>query len=189
MQTENRVHFYQIFLLMSKEDCYELGYIVKPLGLKGEMAVILDVDFPEDYEDLESVFVEINGGLVPYEVEALKISGSKISMVLEEINSVEKAEKLRGKKLFLPLEELPDLEEGEYYLHELVGYQVIDKQHGQLGQVSMIYNLPAQDLLAVMHKGAEVMIPMNEAIVKDINHETKTIQTDLPDGLLEIYTN
>jgi 16S rRNA processing protein RimM len=174
---------------MSKDECYELGYIVKPLGLKGEMAVVLDVDIPEDYEDLETIFVEINGSLVPYIVEALKVNGSKISLVLEEINSVEKAEKLRTKKLYLPLEELPTLEEGEYYLHELVGYQVIDKQHGQIGEVSLIYNLPAQDLLAVMHKGVEVMIPMNEAIVKEINHETKTINTDLPDGLLEIYTN
>jgi 16S rRNA processing protein RimM len=174
---------------MNKEDCYELGYIVKPLGLKGEMAVMLDVDFPEDYQDLESIFIEINGSLVPHTVDFLKINGNKISLQLEDINSVEKAEKLRTKKLYLPLEELPELEDGEYYLHELVGYQVIDKEHGQIGEVQVIYNLPAQDLLAVTHKGVEVMIPMNEAIIKEINHTQKTIYTQLPEGLLEIYTN
>lgn len=174
---------------MSKEECYELGYIVKPLGLKGEMAVILDVDDIEDYADLESVLVEESGALVPYPVKSLRINGSKIAILLDEINTIEKAEKLRGKKLYLPLEELPELDEGAYYLHELVGYQVVDSVHGQLGEVTVIYNLPAQDLLAMTYKNVEVMIPVNEAIIKEVNHETKVIHTELPDGLLEIYTN
>lgn len=174
---------------MNKEECYELGYIVKPLGLKGEMSVILDVDDAKDYEDLEAVFVEIDASLVPYNVSSMRINGSKIFMSLEEINSIEKAEKLRSKKLYLPLEELPELAEGEYYLHELVGYEVIDKQHGAIGTVTVIYNLPAQDLLAVMHQNIEVMIPITEAIVKEIDHDQKTIQTELPDGLLEVYKN
>jgi 16S rRNA processing protein RimM len=49
--------------------------------------------------------------------------------------------------------------------------------------------LPAQDLLAVMHKGVEVMIPINEAIVLEVIHQTKSIRTNLPEGLLEVYTN
>ena len=174
---------------MSKEECYELGYIAKTIGLKGEVAVVLDVDSIEDYEDLESVLIEIEGELVPYTVEQVNIRNNKISMRFGKIDVIEKAEKLRGKKIYLPLEDLAPLSEGEYYLHELVGYQVDDINHGQIGTVSLIYNLPAQDLLAVMHKGVEVMIPINEAIVLEVIHETKSIRTNLPEGLLEVYTN
>ena len=42
---------------MKKEDCYELGYISKTKGLDGEVYVQLDVDEPEDYQNLESLFV------------------------------------------------------------------------------------------------------------------------------------
>jgi 16S rRNA processing protein RimM len=173
---------------MNKEDCYELGYIAKPVGLNGELAVLLDVDMADDYEDLESVLIEINGSLVPYIIEEVKFKGNKISFVLEDIDTLEKAEKLRGKKLFLPLEELPELGEGAFYLHELIGYEVKDKHKGTIGQVKLIYNLPAQDLLAVDYKGIEVMIPTHQDIMLSVEHEEKTIWVNLPKGLLEVYT-
>lgn len=174
---------------MSKEECYELGYIAKTIGLKGEVAVVLDVDDVEDYEDLDSILIEIDGELVPYKVEKVNIRTNKTSMRFGGIDIIEKAEKLRGKKLYLPLDTLESLEEGAYYLHELVGYQVDDANHGLIGTVNVIYNLPGQDLLALMYKGVEVMIPINEAIILEVIHESKLIKTNLPEGLLEIYTN
>ncbi len=174
---------------MTKEECYELGYIAKPIGLKGDVAIVLDVDFPEDYEDLESVLIEVDGALIPFVVAAVHFRGNKMSMKLAEITSIEQAEKLRSKKLYLPLTELPELEEGQYYLHQLVGYQIDDINLGNIGKVKLIYNLPAQDLLAVIYKGVEAMIPINNSIILAVNHETKSIKTNLPDGLLEVYAN
>lgn len=174
---------------MNKEDYYELGYIAKPVGLNGELAVILDVDDVEDYEDLESIFIEVNGDLVPYLVKEVKFKGNKVSLILEDINSIEKAEKLRGKKLYLPVEELPELEEGSYYLHELIGYQVFDHIRGYIGNVKLIYNLPTQDLLAVEVQGTEVMIPTHEDIMVEVKQEERRINVQLPEGLLEIYLN
>ncbi|SFE59382.1 ribosome maturation factor RimM [Thermoflexibacter ruber] len=174
---------------MNREDYYELGYIAKPVGLNGELAVILDVDDVEEYEDLESIFIEVNGDLVPYLVEEVKFKGNKVSLILEDINSIEKAEKLRGKKLYLPVEELPDLDEGSYYLHELIGYQVFDYIKGYIGNVKLIYNLPTQDLLAVEVQGTEVMIPTHEDIMVEVKQEERRINVQLPEGLLEIYLN
>jgi 16S rRNA processing protein RimM len=50
---------------MTKEDCFELGKITKTHGVKGEVILWLDVDFPEDYEEMDSVFLEVRGELVP----------------------------------------------------------------------------------------------------------------------------
>ncbi len=174
---------------MNREDYYELGYIAKPVGLNGELAVILDVDEIEDYADLESVFIEINGDLIPYLVKEVKFKGNKTSFILEDINSIEKAEKLRGRKLYLPVEELPDLDADSYYLHELIGYQVFDYKKGYIGEVKLIYNLPTQDLLAVDVQGTEVMIPTHEDIMIEVKKEEKKIDVQLPEGLLEIYLN
>jgi 16S rRNA processing protein RimM len=174
---------------MNKEDYYELGYIAKPVGLNGELAVILDIDDVEDYEDLESIFIEVNGDLIPHLIKEVKFKGNKVSFILEDINSIEKAEKLRGKKLYLPIEELPELEEGGYYLHELIGYHVFDYIKGYIGDVKLIYNLPTQDLLAVEVQGTEVMIPTHEDIMVEVKQAERRINVQLPEGLLEIYLN
>lgn len=51
---------------MTIDECYYLGYIVKAQGLKGTFRVKLDVSDPEEYKELESVFVEIDKLLVPF---------------------------------------------------------------------------------------------------------------------------
>jgi 16S rRNA processing protein RimM len=51
---------------MRKEDCYLLGKITRRHGLAGNVILKLDTDQPELYNKLESIFVEINGLLVPF---------------------------------------------------------------------------------------------------------------------------
>lgn len=51
---------------MQKQDCYLLGTITKAIGYKGELNLFLDTDEPETYQNLESIFVEQHGLLVPF---------------------------------------------------------------------------------------------------------------------------
>jgi 16S rRNA processing protein RimM len=54
---------------MNKDNCFQLGYVSKVHGLHGEVTVVLDVDFPEDYEELKHVFIEQKTRLVPFFIE------------------------------------------------------------------------------------------------------------------------
>lgn len=175
------------FAKMTKADCFELGYITRPHGLDGRLAVVFDVDQPSLYQDVGAILLELKGQLVPYVVKSVQFMANKIVVKFEDINHIDQAEPLKGTKLFLPLEKLPELVEGQFYYHDLIGYEVHDLDEGYLGKVSLIYNLPGQDLLAVDHKGTEVMVPINDDIIKKIDHETKTVHTELPGGLLEVY--
>ena len=51
---------------MHKDECYQLGHIIKTHGLKGMVKIELDVDDPNNYSKLESVFVEKSGNLIPF---------------------------------------------------------------------------------------------------------------------------
>ena len=51
---------------MKKEDCYFLGKITRRHGLQGNVFLKLDTDQPEMYTKLQSIFVDINGLLVPF---------------------------------------------------------------------------------------------------------------------------
>ncbi|WP_020526148.1 ribosome maturation factor RimM [Flexithrix dorotheae] len=172
---------------MRKEECYELGYVSKTHALDGEIAVILDVDYPDDYIDLESVFIEMKGDLVPYFVESSFFNNDKFILKLEDIDTVEDAAKLKSKVLYLPLSVLPKLEDNQFYFHEVIGYSVEDELKGELGNVGDVYKPSSQAIMTLIHKGKEIMIPMTEEIIQSVNHDQKTMKVKLPDGLIELY--
>ncbi len=172
---------------MTKDNCFELGKITKTHGLKGEVVLWLDVDFPEDYEDLESILLEERGELVPYFMESYRLSGNRAIVKFEDIDTFEKAELMINLQAFLPLEDLPELDKNQFYYHEIIDYKVIDKNLGELGTVQTVHSMQAQDLLVMDYKGKEVLIPVISEIVLNADKVAKVLNVNLPDGLLEVY--
>ena len=173
---------------MTQDNCYLLGYIVRTHGLKGEVQFYLDVDYPEDYEGMESVFIEVKGQLIPYFIDNINIlHANKAIVKLEGITSIEMAQTLVGTSLYLPEDSLDELEEGEFYYHQITGYTVIDAELGTLGVVRTVYTPNGQDLIAMDYQGSEILIPVVDDIVGKANHDKKEIYVTLPEGLLDVY--
>lgn len=174
---------------MHIDSCYLLGFIVKSHGLKGEVTVQLDVDYPETYKKLESVFISKNRekSLVPFFIENIQVSNQKANIKFEEVDNLEQAEELIGSELYLPLAHLPELNENQFYYHEIIDFLIIDKQKGTLGIIKEIYHLPNQDLIAMEYMEKEVLIPVNDEIVEKVDRKNKNLHVALPEGLLEIY--
>lgn len=172
---------------MNIDSCFQLGYIAKTHGVQGEVTFVLDVDNPEDYDQLESVFIEMNGKLVPFFITSFQLQREKAIVKLEDVNSFENADKLVGNALYLPLTQLPELDEDQFYYHDIINYQVIDNDKGALGTIANVYALPHQDLIAMNYQNKEVLIPITDDIVTKVDHKKKELYVELPDGLLEIY--
>lgn len=174
---------------MTKDDCYQVGHITKTHGVNGELVLFLDVDQPGEYAELESVLLEVKGELIPYFIESIAIvKGSRAIVAFEDIDTIEQAERLINCGAFLPLDELePITDPNRFYFHEIVGYQVVDAEAGELGIVQGVYAMNAQDLIAMDYQGKEVLIPINSDIVRTVDRATQKLNVVLPDGLLDIY--
>ncbi|WPP53609.1 ribosome maturation factor RimM [Catalinimonas niigatensis] len=174
---------------MRIDDCYQLGYITKTHGLHGDVNVLLDVDFPEAYEEMESVFLQLSGSgtLIPFFIENLRLQKDSLIIKFEDIDELEQAEALLGAVLFLPLDQLPTLEEGQFYFHEIIGFQIEDENEGSLGTVKDVYEAGSQYLIAMDYQSQEVLIPLNDDIVLKVDKDNKTVFTRLPEGLLDVY--
>mgnify|MGYP005751314729 CR=1 FL=1 len=174
---------------MNIDACFLLGHIVKTHGTKGQVVAFFDVDYPEDYEDLESVFLEQGGRLIPFFIDSMEPQAKgRFIIRFEDINTMEQAEKLRGTAIYLPLDELPELEEDQFYFHDVIGYEVVDQHHGVLGTVKEFYDLPQQQLMAMDYLNQEMLIPVMGEILLRADHEAKQLHVNLPEGLLEVYT-
>lgn len=174
---------------MTKDDCYQLGHITKTHGVSGELVLFLDVDNAAEYADLESVLLEVKGELIPYFIESIAIvKGSRAIIAFEDVDTIEQAERLINCGAFLPLDELePITDETRFYFHEIVGYQVVDAEAGELGTVQGVYAMNAQDLIMMDYHGKEVLIPINSDIVRTVDRANQKLNVALPNGLLEIY--
>lgn len=172
---------------MHKEKCFELGFITKLHGLKGGLILHLDVDEPFFYAELDVVFLEIKGQLVPYFIESINIKDKKAIVFFEDIETLEDATELKGAVAWLPVEALPKLEEGQFYFHDVIGFEVIDKESGSLGEVQFFNSGGAQDLMIVDVKGIEVIVPVVDGVITKADLENKKLYVDLPGGLLDVY--
>ena len=96
---------------MRKEDCFYLGKIVKKYSFKGEVVIKLDTDEPELYRDMESVFVDLGGNLVPFLIQKSSLSkGTMLRVKFEDVSTEDEADSILKSGIYLPL----DLEVAEW---------------------------------------------------------------------------
>lgn len=169
---------------MNIEDYFKIGYISRTHGLKGEVTVVFENEF--EFDGLSSLFLEFNGGLVPYFVEAISDRGDKAFLKFENIDSLKEAETLKGCSLYLSKSMRPKLKRGQFYDDEVIGFSVTDEIIGELGAVSEVQGSGMNRLLTIIHHQKEILVPINSPFVKSINKSQKTIKLKLPEGYMEV---
>ncbi len=175
---------------MKKEDCFFLGKIVKKYSYKGELLVKLDTDEPELYENMASVFVEVRNNLVPFFIESSQLHKSELLRIkFEDVDTEGDAEALLKCDLYLPLEFLPKLDDDKFYFHEIIGFQIDDKNFGPVGIIKAVNDLTAQSLFEIDRNGIEILIPMNDEFIVKVDKPNRTIIVETPEGLIDLYLN
>ncbi len=173
---------------MRKEDCFYLGKITSKFSFKGELLAKLDTDEPGLYENLESVFVEINKNLVPFFIVASKLHRSDLLRIrFEDVDDEESADSLLGSDLFLPLSMLPKLEGDKFYYHEIIGFKAEDTVKGYFGTITSIKENAAQPLFQIHNNGVEILIPLIDDFIVKVDRKNKTIILKTPEGLIDMY--
>lgn len=175
---------------MNKTDCFHLGHIAKSLGFKGHVSVFIDATNPFEYSEMESVFVEINNVLIPFFIESISINDKGFAKVkFEGVDTEEQSKSLLQKQMYLPVSLLPKLEGNHFYFHEIVGYKVEDKNHGFIGEIVQVIELNNNPLLQIDFEGKEILIPLQDQFLLEINKLEKSIKVDCPTGLIDLYLN
>lgn len=169
-------------------DYLNVGKIVNTQGLKGEVRVVSQTDFPElrykkgelltlFQEGKESIHLIIKSHRKHKNFDILSFEGHL---------SINDVEKYREGILKIAQEQLTDLEENEYYYHEIIGLTVIDILGKEIGKIREILSPGANDVWVVQRtKKKDVLLPYIESVVKKIDQEKGLVLVDIPEGLID----
>lgn len=174
--------------MMRKEDCFYLGKIVRKHSFRGEVVAKLDTDEPELYQNLESIFIALGNDLVPFFIEeTLLQKGNQLRMRFEDVVNEDDADAIMGSALYLPLEFLPKLTGNKFYFHEVINFTIEDINYGNVGVVSGINDSSAQPVFEIDANGKNVLIPLIDDFIKQVDRENNKIIVEVPDGLIALY--
>ena len=173
---------------MQKTDFYYLGKILKTIGNKGHLMVHLDVDEPENYQKLESVYLDVYGERIPFFITGVELKSRNSAIFsFADVLSADEAEEYTGSEMYLPVSTLPVLTGNKFYYHEIVGFLVIDERFGELGKVQSVLDLKHQALFQILFGEKEILIPVIDETIKEVDRLNKILRIEAPEGLIEIY--
>ncbi len=185
---------------MEKMEKILIGKVTSAVGLKGEVKVYNYSDSTDAYENAPALIL----GDEMRALESLRMQKNMLVIRFEGIDTREAAEKLRGTEVFMREEDLPPLPEGEFYVRDLLGMEVVLEDGSILGTVKDVNQNGPQDLLEVERSGGApeeeeeaggapdrsgrkpLLIPKVDPIVLKIDGDARRITVRLPEGLLEL---
>jgi 16S rRNA processing protein RimM len=126
--------------------------------------------------------------LIPLFIEKSQLHKSDLlRLKFDDVTDEADADALMKCDLYLPLDLLPKLDGNKFYFHEIIGYQLNDENFGAVGTVKGVNDSTAQALFEVDRNGIEILIPMNDDFITNLDREAKTITVNTPPGLIELY--
>lgn len=174
-----------------QEQYQQIGYIKKPHGIRGEIKIKLESQFLEDLLAAKVVFIDQNGRPVPYFIEEVQL-GHVQTIKLEDVNSREDAQALSASLLFLRTNDLLSPSEkiiqqvDELEFGFLAGYQLFDHQDQVIGQIVEVQAFPQQEMALVDYQDKNILVPLHQHLILDIDKIEQKIRLKLPEGLLEL---
>lgn len=169
------------------KDYFFLGKITKLFGISGYFFVYLDTDEPEKYSQLDAVFVDCGGELIPYIIEDFQYRGANQAVLKFKDTDYNFAKALVKSDLYLPLSMLPPLTGNCFYFHEVIDFQVVDKEKGNIGRCKNFYDVTSHLIMQVDFDGIEIFIPVVDECFESVDRENKIIYITAPNGLIDIY--
>ncbi|MDR2133376.1 MAG: ribosome maturation factor RimM [Clostridiales Family XIII bacterium] len=170
---------------MEQIEQIEIGKILSPVGLRGEVKVYSYSDKPERFAPGAELLLDGR----PVRIETSRFVKNLPIIKLDGVENREEAEALRGHALSIGALSLTPLPEGEWYVRDLIGCEVCDEDGNALGAIADVLQNGAQDLYEIASRdGRTFLLPAVAAFVVRVDVTAKRVVARVPDGIMELAT-
>lgn len=172
---------------MDTESLHHLGRLGKPWGNQGELTVHLEEIDVDDIVHAGALFVDIEGQKVPFFFTKLYEKGSDVLIKFDDFHDPQSAGVLVGRDIYAPPGHLSDGSDESWDPDEFIGLLVRDEAHGELGEVIAIEGTDKNPVLVILHGEHEVLVPLADEMIVDLNMEERALTIRTPEGLIDLY--
>lgn len=157
-----------------------IGEIVATFGLKGEVKVLAKTDFPEHFKTLEEVCIgRTEADRRVLKIENVRFHKGVVLLKFAGMDHISDVEMLRGMTVFVREMEKAPLGEGEYYIDDIIGLDVVTTEGKDLGRITEVLRSPANDVYVT----DRAMIPAVKEFVVSIDLDEKKMVVKPVEGL------
>ncbi len=146
-----------------------IGRILSTHGVNGEVKFRYYNEVKEDFSSYTSLFVQQDCQYRELKLSRARIHKELFLLLLEGLDSPEKARFLANKEVFVREDALPALDDGAYYDYQLIGLSVLNDHNEEAGRVSAVLHRHGMDFLVVIDGGEERFLPMLDDHIAEIN--------------------
>jgi 16S rRNA processing protein RimM len=162
-----------------------IGKVLGPFGLDGRVKVKNYSEIPGRFHNVKKVFLELDTGLRGFLIEEVEETDRGPVVLFKNITSRTDAERLTGAEVLVDFEDRIELPEDAYFIHDIIGAVVEDVKVGPLGIVDDVLTGAANDVLVVKdEKDREVLIPVVDEFILDMDIEQKRVKVRLIEGMI-----
>ena len=169
------------------EEMAVVGRIARAHGLRGQVIVNVETDFPQSrFRPGAEVFINHAGAVEPLTMTTVRFQHERPVIGLRGVEDMNAASALAGSELRVPVEWLAPLPAGTFYHHDLVGCEVETRAGERIGVVTAVEGDMGGRRLVVETAAGELLVPLAVDICTTIDPRHKRIVIAPPEGFLEL---
>jgi len=164
-----------------------VGVIVKTHGIRGEVKVYPTTDSPDRFDDLTEIILKQNNHTKYLQIENVRYFKNLVILKFKGIDDINLVEPFKGAELYIDRKYGVPLDEGEYYIADIIGMDVITDDGNKLGTVKDVLETGANDVYIVERDGAkDLLLPAIKDCILSVDLENNLMTVHLLDGLLDL---
>lgn len=165
---------------MDPKELITIGIIVAPHGVRGDVRIIPQTDFPDRFLTMEDCYID---GKI-YRIASARFHKQFILATFAGIDDRDKADQLSKKEIQIYRDELQELPEGRYYIFDMIGLAVEDTEGNLLGHISEVLQPGANDVYVVKSEGQpDLLLPALKTVVLAVDMEARRMVVDPPEWI------
>lgn len=164
-----------------------IGKVLNFHGIKGEVKIGYTKGREKQIEQLQTVFIDINGFCHTFSVETVRFHKQHALIKFKEINSINDVEKIKGKEIKIQKKSVADsLDTDEFLISDLIGLKVFNRDEELIGTVKEVGTNGVTEILEVSDANNKIhLIPFVKALVPFVDIKKKAIIINDIEGLIE----
>lgn len=165
------------------ENLVHIGHVSRVHGYKGQVKISLRTHISLKKTKGLVLFVEFANKPVPFFYESFTEQGEHLIVHFEGLKNEADAQELVGRSILAAKNYIKEETDD---LARLNGFKIVDQNNIEIGVVNEVLNYN-QYLAKTMVDGKEILLPLNEDTILDIQEKKQIIYLHIPEGLIEFY--